>query len=109
MPEGKRIDTRKHTGHVLSPEPELVEALFADLNAASFARFARAYRELLDQRFRKQRAAFDELADLARAEDVYIGCNCPTAKQPDVKRCHTTLALQFMREKYKGLRVVLPS
>ena len=46
--------------------------------------------------------------ELARRHDVYLGCNCPTARQPDVLRCHTVLALAFLRERYPDLSVRLP-
>ena len=36
------------------------------------------------------------LAEEAKVSDVYLGCSCPTAKNPDVRRCHTVLALKFM-------------
>lgn len=108
LPEGHRMDTRKHTQHVLRPESDQVEALLADLSDAAFKRFASAYHKLLDARFKTERARFDELAELAKTEDVYLGCNCPTAKNPDVNHCHTVLALHFMKKKYPKLRVVMP-
>jgi hypothetical protein len=108
LPEGVRQDTRKHTQHVLRPSPELVQGLMDDGSAASFARFERGYRALIRQRFSTERERFDALAQLARSENVYLGCNCPTARQPDVRRCHTVLALAFMREHYPDLHVQLP-
>jgi len=106
LPEGVRQDTRKHTRHVLRPTASLVQGL---LDApASFERFARAYRALLEQRFASERKRFDELAELARQRDVYLGCNCPTARQPDVRHCHTVLALAFLREHYPDLVVRMP-
>ncbi len=45
---------------------------------------------------------------LATDEDVFLGCNCPTAKNPDVQRCHTVLALKFMQERYPALEVAFP-
>jgi hypothetical protein len=62
-------------------------------------------RELLAARFADDRTPFDELAELARDNDVWLGCSCPTAKQPDVRRCHTTLALTFMKQHYRDLDV----
>lgn len=108
LPNGVRQDTRKHTRHVLRPAPELVEALLDDPSEASFRAFERAYLKLLRQRFASERERFDALAELARTEDVYIGCNCPSARQPDVKRCHTTLALGFLRDHYPDLEVRFP-
>src|SRR3954453_16233446 len=84
LPEGVRQDTRKHTRHVLRPSAELVQALLDDPSAASFHRFQRGYLALLAQRFDDERERFDELARLARRENVYLGCNCPSARQPDV-------------------------
>jgi hypothetical protein len=108
LPEGVRQDTRKHTQHVLRPEAAMVEALLADPSEQGFRRFRSAYLELLARRFRSERGRFDELAALARAGDVYLGCNCPTAKQPEVRRCHTSLALAFLRQHYPDLEVRLP-
>jgi hypothetical protein len=109
LPRGKRLDIRKHVKHVLSPEPEAVEAFLTRGTAAAFATFARAYRSLLTARFEASRAPFDALAEAARQKDVYLGCNCPTAKNPDVLRCHTVLALQFMHAHYPALDVRLPT
>jgi uncharacterized protein YeaO (DUF488 family) len=108
LPEGIRQDTRKHTRHVLRPSPELVMLLLDDSSDEAFDCFARGYRELLEQRFVKERERIDALAALARRENVYLGCNCPTARQPDVRRCHTVLALQFMRRHYPTLVVHEP-
>ncbi len=103
------MDTRKHTKHVLRPTPELVEAFLGRTDDdTAWRAFAKAYRALLDARYRTERAAFDALAARARNESVYLGCNCPTAKNPDVRRCHTTLALAFMKERYADLDVQLP-
>jgi len=106
LPEGIRQDTRKHTQHVLRPTASLVQALLDDPTA--FERFAREYRALLEKRFVSERKRFDALAELARQQDVYLGCNCPTTRQPDVRRCHTALALAFLREHYPDLIVRLP-
>lgn len=109
LPDGDRIDIRKHTHHVLSPAPEDVLRYLADPSDEAFERYAREYRALLESRFEADRSAFDALAARARTTDVYLGCNCPTKKNPDVERCHTVLALRFMNEKYPKLKVVLPS
>jgi len=108
LPDGVRQDTRKHTRHVLRPSAELVAALLADPSEPSFRRFASGYRALLEQRFGSERERFDALARLAREQHVYLGCNCPTERQPDVRRCHTALALAFLRERYPDLDVREP-
>ncbi|WP_437316539.1 hypothetical protein [Sorangium sp. So ce385] len=105
LPEGRRYDTRKHTQHVLRPTPEIVEALLSDPSQASFERFRAAYIAVLDQRFAEQASRFDALAQEAREGDVFLGCNCPTARQPDVRRCHTSLALEYLARKYPDLDV----
>jgi hypothetical protein len=109
LPEGIRQDTRKHTRHVLRPSPELVEALLDDPSEASFQAFRRGYLQLLQRRFEREPERFDALAELARTHDVYIGCNCPSARQPRVKRCHTTLALDFLHGRYPDLVIRIPS
>jgi uncharacterized protein YeaO (DUF488 family) len=108
LPEGVRQDTRKHTRHVLRPSSELVSLMLDDSSDETFERFARGYRELLEQRFAKERDRFDALAELARRDNVYLGCNCPTVRQPEVRRCHTVLALAFMRRHYPALVVREP-
>lgn len=108
LPDGERIDTRKHTRHFLRPETRSVEALIEDPSAANFRRFAAEYRQVLVERFTADRRPFDALAERAKHGDVYLGCNCPTRWNPDVGRCHTTLALRFMKAKYRGLDVQMP-
>jgi hypothetical protein len=108
LPDGERIDTRKHTRHFLRPETATVMALIAEPSAANFHRFARAYEATIARRFAADRRPFDALAARAQEGDVFLGCNCPTAWNPDVRRCHTTLALGFMKKKYPGLKVKLP-
>lgn len=108
LPDGIRQDTRKHTRHVLRPTSALVLALLDDSSVEAFARFERGYRALLEQRLATERPRFDELAELARNNHVYLGCNCPTQRQPDVRRCHTVLALTFLREQYPDLDVRFP-
>jgi hypothetical protein len=108
LPDGVRIDTRKHTRHFLRPDQANVERLIEDPSSANFRRFAKDYRATLARRFAADRAPFDALAELAQREDVFLGCNCPTAWNPDVRRCHTVHALAFMRKKYPRLRVKTP-
>lgn len=108
LPAGVRQDTRKHTRHVLRPEADAVGAYLADPGEAAWQEFASEYRQVLERRLSEQRDDFDELARLARSQDVWLGCSCPTAKNPDVKRCHTYLALGFMAEMYGDLEVVWP-
>jgi hypothetical protein len=109
LPKGTRQDTRMHTRHVLRPERAMVERLLANTaSAAEWKRFAAEYRALLGARFTEDRAPFDALAELARRGDVWLGCNCPTAKNPDVRHCHTTLALAFMHAHYPDLDVRMP-
>jgi hypothetical protein len=108
LPQGKRVDVRKHVKHVLSPDPQAVQAFLALGTPEAYEVFARAYTTLLTTRLRTSRAAFDALAALSREQDVYLGCNCPTAKNPDVMRCHTVLALRFMRAHYPALDIRYP-
>ena len=110
LPKGTRIDVRKHTRHVLHPEPAIVERFLRDHeDPAHWREFSKRYRELLAKRWKADRTPFDELAEQAREGDVWIGCSCPTRHQPDVNKCHTALALRFMRQKYPDLDVELPA
>lgn len=106
LPPGIRQDTRKHTRHPLRPEKELVARYLEDPSDSAWNEFERSYLAELDKRFVKDRAPYDSLAELAADNDVHLGCNCPTAKNPIAGRCHTYLALEFMSRKYPGLRVV---
>jgi hypothetical protein len=108
LPAGVRQDTRKHTRHVLRPEAEQVKRLLADPSEQSFERFRAAYLLLLAARFQQDRRPFDQLSELARSTDVYLACNCPTRQQPDVRHCHTYLALGFLQQRYPDLKVVFP-
>lgn len=105
---GIRQDTRKHTRHCLRPTNEMVGKYMTEATSYPWALFERDYFDLLECRFTTNRRPFDQLADLARENDVYIGCSCPTAKNPDVYHCHTVLALQFMEKHYPSLTVVFP-
>ena len=108
LPDGIRQDTRYRTSHVLRPTEDIVEAYLKDPTDAAWRRFKTEYLTLVKQRFREDRTPFDELARLATGNDVFIGCNCPTKKNPVHGRCHTYLALGFMKKKYPSLKVVIP-
>jgi hypothetical protein len=109
LPDGVRQDTRKHTRHVLRPEAAAVRRLLASPSEAAFRDFRASYLATIERRFASDRAPFDELAELGRQRDVYLGCNCPTRTQPDVARCHTVLALEFLAGHYPDLHVVRPA
>lgn len=106
---GRRLDTRKHTSHCLRPSSEMVNEYLATGTDSAWSRFERQYLALLEERFAADREPFDRLRDLAGREDVFIGCSCPTAKNPDVRRCHTFLALRFMQGTYPDLGVEFPA
>jgi uncharacterized protein YeaO (DUF488 family) len=108
LPEGIRQDTRRHTRHCLRPKKEIVDAYLASPSDAAWREFQDAYLALLEDRYREDQAAFDALAELASENDVFLGCSCPTNKNPEVGRCHTYLGLQFMKDKYPYLDVRIP-
>ena len=109
LPDGRRIDIRKHTRHVLRADPERVENLLRDPNDPERVEaFRKAYLQLLQRRFEDDPSEFEEIAEQARDGDVYLGCSCPTKRQPDVRKCHTVLALQFFRERFGDLEVIDP-
>jgi hypothetical protein len=109
LPKGIRQDTRKHTHHVLRPTEEMVAAYLAAPSESAWKRFAKDYRKLLAQRFAEDRGPFDAIAKLARETDVYLGCSCPTKRNPNVEHCHTVLALEFFARHYPDLDVRRPS
>ncbi len=104
LPEGIRKDTRYSTRHILRPTREIVEAYLAEPTDSAWEEFRAAYLTLLEERFRADQTPFDELATLASKQNVYLGCNCPTKKNPIVGRCHTYLALEFMQKHYPQLK-----
>lgn len=108
LPAGRRVDTRMHTRHILRPERPVVETYLAAPSDAAWKKFRAAYRAAVANRRKADAASFDALADEARAGDVHLGCSCPTAKNPDVRRCHTWLALELMHEWYPDLDVRFP-
>jgi len=105
---GLRVDTRMHTRHCLRPPREAVERYLAAPGDAAFAAFRKTYLATLRARHAEDPAPFEALAQRAQEGDVFIGCSCPTAKNPEVARCHTTLALGFMKERFPELDVALP-
>ena len=108
LPDGVRQDTRKHTRHCLRPTEEMVRRYLADPDSYPWREFKQDYLRLLRERFAADRPPFDDLAKLAAETDVYIGCSCPTKKNPDVSHCHTVLALGFMRRHYRKLKIEFP-
>ena len=82
--------------------------VLANPTAASWKNFEAAHSRDLQSRFDSNRAPFDELAELATAKDVFLGCSCPTKKNLDVNRCHTVLALIFLIKHYPQLKIKLP-
>lgn len=109
LPRGVRQDTRKHTKHCLRPATAMVEKFLEDPAAASWEEFRAEYLALLAKRWADDSTPFDALAERARHDDVFLGCSCPTRKNPDVRQCHTTAALQFMKQRYPDLDVVMPT
>ena len=104
-PDGIRQDARKHTRHCLRPGAEMEEDYLQDPGDPGWQKFAAAHLALVEGRFAEDRVPFDELARISIDDDGFLGCSCPTQKNPDAQRCHTALALQFMREKYPDLQV----
>ena len=106
--DATRQDTRKHTRHVLRPDAEEVRAYLADPSSAAWKAFEAAYTAEVEARFESDREPFDRLAARAGDGDVFIGCSCPTRTNPDVRHCHTVLALAFMQRHYPDLDVEFP-
>ncbi|HWL94172.1 MAG TPA: hypothetical protein VNT79_11630 [Phycisphaerae bacterium] len=103
LPRGIRQDTRWKTRHILRPTRELVEPFLESTSAEAWKQYVPAYFAVLEERFAADRKPFDDLAALAERGDVFIGCSCPTKKNPVPGRCHTYLALEFMKSKYPWL------
>ncbi len=108
LPDGIRQDTRKHTRHCLRPTEEIVWRYLKDPSQQEWLAFKREYLSLLENRFAADRIPFDKLAALAKSNNVYLGCNCPTKTNLNVRHCHTVLALNFMQVKYPDIRIEFP-
>ena len=77
----------------------------ADPTDEAWDRYVEQYLAIIEERYAEDPSEIEELAELARTNDVYLGCSCPTTKNPDVRQCHTVLALRFMKEKFPDLEV----
>ena len=108
LPEGVRQDTRWRTRHCLRPPQESVEKYLEHPGDDAWDEFWRDYLNVVESRYQSDKAPFDELADQAQESDLFLGCSCPTQKNPDVYRCHTVLALEFMKSKYPFLKTEMP-
>ena len=108
LPVGVRKDTRKHTKHPLRPTKKMVKEYLARPSDEAWRNFRTQYLTLLENEFKRDRKPFDKLAALATTKDVHIGCSCPTTTNPRIDRCHTFLALRFMKKKYPSLTVKFP-
>lgn len=110
LPTGIRQDTRwRCRKHPLHPDPGMVKEYLGAPSDEAWSVFRNAYWQELERRFREDRLPFDKLARLAGENDVFIGCSCPTKANPRVDRCHTFIALEFMKSKYPKLHVEFPS
>lgn len=109
LPNGIRQDTRwRCRKHPLRTMESAVKRYLTAPDDVAWREFRHAYRAELQERFREDRTPFDKLAELARKQDVFIGCSCPTKANPRLDRCHTWLALKFMKSKYPTLKIVFP-
>ena len=103
LPVGIRQDTRKHTRHCLRPPEDAVRRYLAAPSAQAWREFEKNYLSVLGNRFSADSIPFNELAALAERADVFLGCSCPTKKNPDPRRCHTVTALRFMNRHFPRL------
>lgn len=106
LPQGIRQDTRRHTSHVLRPDRDRVDRFLG--GQIDWPTFRAAYEATIRARMAEDPDAFDALAELAREHDVYLGCSCPTKASPDVRRCHTWIALELMQQAYPDLEIRFP-
>lgn len=108
LPDSIRQDTRKHTSHYLRPTAEIVESYLAEPTTEAWKTFKLDYLHVLEDRHHADSQPYEKLAELAMNSDVFLGCSCPTAKNPNVQHCHTVLSLQFMRKHYPAISIELP-
>lgn len=108
-PDGKCIDIRyRWKRRCLAPPKKLVLDYLENPSERTWKVYEKKYLELLKSRYTTRKEEFDEIVSLAKDNDVHLGCSCPTIKNPDVYRCHTVLALRFMKQKYPRLKVKFP-
>lgn len=98
-------DSRKHTSHVFAPAKELVISYLRNPTLESWQTFQREYIRILRERLLSMPEKFEGIHRHAESGNYYIGCNCPTRTNPFLCRCHTVLALEFMKETYPDLEV----
>ena len=108
LPAGTRMDTRKHTRHVLRPTPSIVNAYLSAPSEDTWNKFRQIYNSMLEERYAADPQPFIALAETAIGTDVFLGCNCPTKTNPSVFHCHTVLALEFMKSKFANIAVRFP-
>jgi len=101
LPNGIIHRATKNTNHCLAPTDEIVQKYLMNPTQENWSIYETKYFDLLELRFKNRRKEFDELAKLATENDVYIGCFCPTKKNPDVYRCHTVLAIMDWLKYFK--------
>src|SRR5262245_43915699 len=109
QPNGIRQDCRWRTRHPLRPTKELVDQFLASPRDDTWRRYAKDYMALIERRFAENRTPYDDLSELAKKNDVYLGCSCPTKANPQAGHCHTLMALRFMKKKYPSLTVKAPA
>lgn len=99
-------DTRKHVkAHVLAPTKDMVTRYLSQPTLDTWQWFQREYLLELQKRADERPEEFEELRRLAQTGDYYLGCSCPTPRNPLPCRCHTIVALEFMKERYPDLNV----
>ena len=108
LQNGIRYDTRKHTSHCLRPTIIIVEEFLADPTDKAWNKFRVNYLAVIRKRFAEDPIPFEHIEKLANEQDVYLGCSCPTTKNPNVLHCHTVLALEFMQATFPQLEVIHP-
>jgi hypothetical protein len=86
----------------------MVQRYLGEPASYPWRKFRADYLRTVMARFKEDPAPFAELARLALETDVYLGCSCPTKKNPNVMHCHTVLALTFMHGRYGEIAVVMP-
>ena len=99
--------TTHRTSHCLRPTAKIVNEYLKHVSEAAWSKYTKQYLPIVQARFEKDRRPFDKLAAMATARDVFLGCYCPTEKNPHPEHCHTYLALLFMKEKYPDLKIDL--
>jgi len=103
LPEGVRVDIRKHTKHFLRPTRQR-RGVPERPGRRAFRQFSARY-DPTCRPVSPKNGARSTPCGTGRKRRRLPRMHCPTRTNPEVTRCHTVLALGFMKRKYPRLPI----